>query len=433
MLGAAVATTATGEVVHGLHPYCDWSILLVSRTLIGFVVALVLARIAGAPIAVRLPPLLWARSLCGAFAIPCTFYAYAHIPTAEALVLTNTAPIWIVASSAIFLGQWPRPVVWIAIAAGIAGIVVLQRPAFEVGNLGAAVAVASALLYSISIQAVSRLRHTTHPLTILVHLTGASVILSLALCVVTAREQLVAFSPTPAIAGGLVLVALFATAGQVSAMRAYTLGASSQVAPLSYVSIPLGVVADYFVWDQSFRASSLIGSVLVVVPTIWLLRKPPPALLVRARAVAQAPALAIAADDAGRIERAIEAAENQTSCELRVHVEGHCPGPSPEQRASEVFWELRMAATARRNGILFYLATRDARFAVVADEGVAALVSRRRIDDICAEVNARMTADTAVAGLIHGIELLGRLLPDYFPRMPDDVNELPDSLSIGSL
>lgn len=58
---------------------------------------------------------------------------------------------------------------------------------------------------------------------------------------------------------------------------------------------------------------------------------------------------------------------------------------------------------------------------------------RRNIDRICTEVNARMTVESAVSGLAHGIELLGTMLPEYFPRTDDDVNELSNAISIGGM
>ena len=69
------------------------------------------------------------------------------------------------------------------------------------------------------------------------------------------------------------------------------------------------------------------------------------------------------------IVAAVQAAELRTSGEIRVHVERDLPrrGESagdPYLRARELFAALGLHATAARNGVLFYLATRSRRFAV---------------------------------------------------------------------
>ena len=65
-----------------------------------------------------------------------------------------------------------------------------------------------------------------------------------------------------------------------------------------------------------------------------------------------------------KIVAALQEAELNTSGEIRVHIENHCKGESLE-RAAELFYELKMDHTAARNGILFYLAVKDRKFATL--------------------------------------------------------------------
>ena len=62
--------------------------------------------------------------------------------------------------------------------------------------------------------------------------------------------------------------------------------------------------------------------------------------------------------------QAITEAEKKTSGEIRVFIEGNCPQDNPLNRAQEVFSQLKMEATAARNGVLIYLAMRDHRLAI---------------------------------------------------------------------
>ena len=62
------------------------------------------------------------------------------------------------------------------------------------------------------------------------------------------------------------------------------------------------------------------------------------------------------------IEQAIGEAENNTSGEIRVHVESAFPGDIMD-RASTVFSQLKMHKTKLRNGVLFFLGIKNKQFA----------------------------------------------------------------------
>ena len=64
------------------------------------------------------------------------------------------------------------------------------------------------------------------------------------------------------------------------------------------------------------------------------------------------------------ISKSIERAELNTSGEIRVHLEDTCK-TEPLKRAIEVFEKLAMHQTEQRNGVLFYLAVKDKKFAVM--------------------------------------------------------------------
>ena len=69
------------------------------------------------------------------------------------------------------------------------------------------------------------------------------------------------------------------------------------------------------------------------------------------------------------ISSAIQNAENQTSGEIRVHLEKTCSG-NVLDRAARVFSDLEMHKTELRNGVLFYLAYEDRKFAILGDAGI---------------------------------------------------------------
>ena len=130
------------------------------------------------------------------------------------------------------------------------------------------------------------------------------------------------------------------------------------------------------------------------------------------------------------IVQEVKNAEKETSGEIRVHVENRCKGDVMDC-AAFVFEKLEMHKTELRNGVLFYLAVKDHKFAILGDAGINAVVP----DNFWDEVKERMFEDFKegrfAEGLIQGIQMAGIKLKEFFPYQEDDVNELSDDISFG--
>ncbi|WP_057936878.1 TPM domain-containing protein [Algoriphagus resistens] len=136
--------------------------------------------------------------------------------------------------------------------------------------------------------------------------------------------------------------------------------------------------------------------------------------------------------DREAIVNAIRSAEVSTSGEIQVHIESRCKGEVLD-RAVRVFDTLKMHQTKDRNGVLFYLAVVDKRFAILGDKGINEMVP----DDFWEKIKEHMTAlfkqGQFTQGLIDGINMAGEQLGAHFPYQGDsDINELPDDISFGS-
>jgi uncharacterized membrane protein len=121
-------------------------------------------------------------------------------------------------------------------------------------------------------------------------------------------------------------------------------------------------------------------------------------------------------------------AEEATSGEIRVHIETSCKGDVLD-RAAWVFKKLGMHKTALRNGVLFYLAVQDKKFAILGDAGINAVVPAGFWDKISGILQNNFKEGRFTEGLSEGIILAGDQLKKHFKHMSDDVNELPDTIS----
>lgn len=129
-----------------------------------------------------------------------------------------------------------------------------------------------------------------------------------------------------------------------------------------------------------------------------------------------------------QIQAAVKEAEEATSGEVRVHIDTHCDEDVLD-RAAWIFKKLEMHRTAERNGVLFYLAVADRKFAVIGDAGINERVPDGFWDCIKNLLRNNFSQGRFTEGLSEGIKLAGRQLKSHFPRKEDDKNELRDEIS----
>jgi uncharacterized membrane protein len=129
-----------------------------------------------------------------------------------------------------------------------------------------------------------------------------------------------------------------------------------------------------------------------------------------------------------QILAAVKEAEKETSGEIRVHIESSLKVDVLD-RAAWLFKKLGMHKTAARNGVLFYLALEDRKFAIIGDAGINSKVPAGFWDKISELLAGNFKEGKFTEGLSEGIIMAGEQLKKHFPYQVDDVNELPDEIS----
>ncbi len=134
-----------------------------------------------------------------------------------------------------------------------------------------------------------------------------------------------------------------------------------------------------------------------------------------------------------QLVEAIQKAEEQTSGEIKLHIEKTCKKEDVLERAVEVFGLLHMHQTLQRNGVLFYVAYESHKFAVIGDEGINDVVPENFWDNVKETVLSHFKEGKYAEGLSLGILMAGDQLKNYFPYDDKgDLNELPDDISYGN-
>ena len=129
-----------------------------------------------------------------------------------------------------------------------------------------------------------------------------------------------------------------------------------------------------------------------------------------------------------QIISAIKKAENNTSGEIRIHIDESSDSDCLV-RAKQAFITLKMDKTKNRNGVLLYISAIEKKFAICGDVGIDKLTPADFWEEIKDVVLLHFKKNEFVMGLTKGIEMVGDFLRKYFPFEDDDIDELPDEIS----
>ena len=143
--------------------------------------------------------------------------------------------------------------------------------------------------------------------------------------------------------------------------------------------------------------------------------------------------LPLSKEEQANVVAAIQEAEKNTTGELRVYIEAHCTYVDAMDRAKEVFAELAMANTERRNAVLVYMAYADHQFAIMGDEQIYIKAGGPEFWKNAARIfREHLVKGEMADGFVACINELGKALATHFPYDPAvHRNELPDEIVFG--
>jgi drug/metabolite transporter (DMT)-like permease len=274
MLSGSLAFATMGAFSHLAGERCDWQLVAVARCALAFLFTLALAAGSGVRLVLFRPAVLWLRSVAGSVGVLFAFYALTHLPVSTALTLSNTVPVWVTLLAWPVLGQRPRAAVWLAIATGLVGIVLIQRPEAGGDRLAAALALANALSTSVSMIGLNRLRGVDAR-AVVTHFSGVSTVFTVAFMLLSGgRVDYGALGDARTLLL-LLGVGLTGTVGQLAMTKAFALGNPSRVSVVGLMQIVFALGFDLLLWQRRFGPLVVLGIVLVVAPSAWLMLRIP--------------------------------------------------------------------------------------------------------------------------------------------------------------
>ena len=275
MLASSISFALMGVFSHAAGERCDWQLVAFARSSLAFLLTLTLSLSAGVRLVVFEPAVLWMRSFAGSVGVLFAFYALTHLPVSTALTLSNTVPVWVTLLAWPVLGQRPSAGVWGAVALGLAGVVLIQRPEAAGDRLAGALALGNALSTSVSMIGLNRLAGVDAR-AVVTHFSGVSTLFTLAFMLLSGGRVDYSSLGDATTLALLLGVGLAATAGQLTMTRAFALASvPSKVSVVGLMQIVFALLFDLLLWHRRFDALVLLGIALVVVPSAWLMLRNP--------------------------------------------------------------------------------------------------------------------------------------------------------------
>jgi len=270
MLWASLGFAIMAAATHWAGEHCDWQLVVVARASLALLFAGVIAKVSGVKLVFHGPKTLWVRSLAGSASMLCNFYALAHLPVSDTLTLMNTSPIWVTLLLWLVFQQRPTAAIIGATLTSVAGIALIRQPHFQSGKFACLMALCGAFFTSIAMLGLNRLRHVD-PRAIVVHFSGVASLATLLFFWLNNRKGYWAQLNNKSVWLALLVVGLAGVAGQIGMTLAFGKGHASRVSVIALTQILFGLVFDILFWNRSLNVVSLLGMVLVIIPTAWLI------------------------------------------------------------------------------------------------------------------------------------------------------------------
>ena len=266
MLLSSACFTTMAAVVKGLGGSIPIAELMLLRCLIPLPLFVYIIKQRHAPLVAQAKGLIFLRSLAGAAAMACFYYALTHMPLADCVFLGRSQPLFLAMLAPILIDEHASKATWLAIGVGLLGVAIIMRPAAH-WPLAAWAALVGAMLAALAHISIRRLNYSDQPLTIVFNFF-----------VLTALFSGLASLAGPGLVrpqgwqwGAVLAIASLASLGQFLMTMAYRLDQAPVVAAASYSSIILSVLYGYWFWQELPTPLAWLGAILILTGGLTLL------------------------------------------------------------------------------------------------------------------------------------------------------------------
>jgi drug/metabolite transporter (DMT)-like permease len=196
------------------------------------------------------------RAGFGVAAMYCFFYALAHLPLAQGLLLKMTAPLFMPLLAFLWLREKAPRLALAALPLGFVGVVLVLDPGGDFSWI-AIVGLLGGLLAAVAKVTVRRLGHSEPTFRVVFYFALFATLIS-AIPLLWAWQ-----TPAPNSWGLMLLMGATGTLGQLLLTRGYAIAQAAQVAPFTYFSVVFGASYGYLFWDETLDLGFIIGALCI--------------------------------------------------------------------------------------------------------------------------------------------------------------------------
>lgn len=269
MLCSSFSFATMGALSRLAGEHYPWQFIAIIRTAGAFLITFIIVCSINAEFKFLKPRMLWLRSLSGSLGIVTLFYALPRLPLSDTLTLINTSPLWVTILSWIVYKQKPKLSVLMAVSLGFIGVLFIQQPHFQGEKIACLMALLNGLFTAVSMLGLNKLKNV-NPWSIVLHFSGVSTVIVLLLMLFNNVQVSIGAVIEPSFAY-LLGISIMGMTGQFFMTQAFSKGIATKVSIITLSQIIFGLLLDLLFWGKQISVISLIGMVLVIIPTAWLL------------------------------------------------------------------------------------------------------------------------------------------------------------------
>jgi drug/metabolite transporter (DMT)-like permease len=207
------------------------------------------------------------RGLLGFAALSCYYWTLTRLPLAEATTIQHMAPLFTAVGAWLVLGERAGAAALVAIGLGLAGVVLVARPAglgggAELDAVAVAIAVGGALCSGAAYVTVRQLARHEDPLVIVLYFPLVALPLAIPWTVP------VAVWPTPTEWLLLAGIGVCTQAAQVCLTRGLALERAGRASAIGYLQVALAVCWGVLVFGEIPGVATVAGASLIVGGTV---------------------------------------------------------------------------------------------------------------------------------------------------------------------
>lgn len=199
------------------------------------------------------------RSIFGLLGVIFYFYAIAHLPLADAVILNQMNPFFVLILAAIFLGERIKKLQIPAIIIALVGVFFIAQPQFDYTIIPAVVGVLSAIFAAAAYTIIRHLRLTDSPHVIVFYFCGISTLITLPFLIFGEFVM-----PDMKALISLLAVGTFATIAQFLMTHAYRYAEAGDLSIYNYSSTVFSIFIGIVLWGEIPNTLSILGVILIL-------------------------------------------------------------------------------------------------------------------------------------------------------------------------